>query len=104
MVLWDYRDLFFEGFLTTVQLTALGFIFAMIIGTIMAIFRISPIVPLRAVGLIYVDIFRNVPLMSWALTLVLGHADSSTLLGKRESKDGKEELHRRVPSPGGGLV
>lgn len=53
MVLWDYRDLFFEGFLTTVQLTALGFIFAMIIGTIMAIFRISPIVPLRAVGLIY---------------------------------------------------
>ena len=41
---------------------------------------------------------------SGALTLVLGHADSSTLLGKRESKDGKEELHRRVPSPGGGLV
>ena len=44
-----------------------------------------------------VDMYR-------ALTLVLGHADSSTLLGKRESKDGKEELHRRVPSPGGGLV
>lgn len=70
MVLWDYRDLFFEGFLTTVQLTALGFIFAMIIGTIMAIFRISPIVPLRAVGLIYVDIFRNVPLMSLIIVVV----------------------------------
>ncbi|WP_146202162.1 hypothetical protein, partial [Kocuria rosea] len=38
------------------------------------------------------------------LTPDLGHAESSTMLGKRESKDGKEELHRRVPSPGGGLV
>ncbi|WP_249933915.1 4'-phosphopantetheinyl transferase superfamily protein, partial [Kocuria sp. 2SI] len=36
------------------------------------------------------------------LTPDLGHAESSTMLGKRESKDGKEELHRRVPSPGGG--
>ncbi|MEW1979287.1 hypothetical protein AB0271_13145, partial [Kocuria palustris] len=30
------------------------------------------------------------------LTPDLGHAESSTMLGKRESKDGKEELHRRV--------
>ncbi|HAQ59178.1 MAG TPA: hypothetical protein DCR63_01460, partial [Microbacterium sp.] len=38
------------------------------------------------------------------LTPDLGHADSSTTLGKRESKDGKEELHRRVPTQGGGSV
>lgn len=31
---------------------------------------------------------------SGGLTPDLGHADASTMLGKRESKDGKEELHR----------
>lgn len=70
MVLWQYRDLFLQGLGTTLQLTTLGFIFAMLIGTIMAIFRISPIVPLRAVGLIYVDVFRNVPLMSLIIVVV----------------------------------
>lgn len=42
----------------------------MLVGTIMAIFRISPIAPLRAVGLIYVDIFRNVPLLSLIIVVV----------------------------------
>lgn len=70
MVLWQYRDLFWQGLLTTLELTVLSFIFAMIVGTIMAIFRISPIKPLRAVGLIYVDIFRNVPLMSLIIVVV----------------------------------
>ena len=70
MVLWQYRDLFFEGLLATLQLTVLSFLFAMLVGTIMAIFRISPIAPLRAVGLIYVDIFRNVPLLSLIIVVV----------------------------------
>ena len=70
MVLWQYRDLFFEGLLVTLQLTVLSFLFAMLVGTIMAIFRISPIAPLRAVGLIYVDIFRNVPLLSLIIVVV----------------------------------
>ena len=70
MVLWPYRDLFFEGLLVTLQLTVLSFLFAMLVGTIMAIFRISPIAPLRAVGLIYVDIFRNVPLLSLIIVVV----------------------------------
>ena len=70
MVLWQYRDLFFEGLLATLQLTVLSFLFAMLVGTVMAIFRISPIAPLRAVGLIYVDIFRNVPLLSLIIVVV----------------------------------
>ncbi|WP_182141617.1 amino acid ABC transporter permease [Schaalia sp. JY-X169] len=70
MVLWQYRDLFFEGLLVTLQLTVLSFLFAMLVGTVMAIFRISPIAPLRAVGLIYVDIFRNVPLLSLIIVVV----------------------------------
>ncbi len=70
MVLWQYRDLFLEGFLVTLQLTALGFLFALLIGTIMAIFRISPVAPLRAIGLVYVDVFRNVPLLSLIIIVV----------------------------------
>jgi glutamate transport system permease protein len=70
VVLWQYRDLFFEGLLVTLQLTVLSFLFAMLVGTVMAIFRISPIAPLRAVGLIYVDIFRNVPLLSLIIVVV----------------------------------
>ena len=70
MVLWQYRDLFFEGLLVTLQLTVLSFLFAMLVGTVMALFRISPNAPLRAVGLIYVDIFRNVPLLSLIIVVV----------------------------------
>ena len=70
MALWQYRDLFWSGLLTTLELTLLGFILATIVGTIVAIFRISPIAPLRAVGLIYVEIFRNVPLMSLIIVVV----------------------------------
>ena len=70
MVLWQYRDLFFEGLLATLQLTVLSFLCALRVGSVMAIFRISPIAPLRAVGLNYVDIFRNVPLLSLIIVVV----------------------------------
>lgn len=70
MVLWQYRDLFWSGLLTTLELTLVGFALAIVVGTIMAIFRISPIAPLRAVGLVYVEIFRNVPLMSLIIVVV----------------------------------
>ena len=46
----DYWDLFLEGFWVTVQLTALSFLFAMLIGIVVASLRVSPIPPLRAVG------------------------------------------------------
>lgn len=85
MVLWQYRDLFLQGLGTTLQLTVLGFIFAMLIGTIMAIFRISPIVPLRAVGLIYVDIFRNVPLMSLIIIVVYALPEIGLMWGYKTS-------------------
>lgn len=80
MVLWQYRDLFWSGLLTTLELTLLGFILASIVGTIMAIFRISPIAPLRAIGLIYVEIFRNVPLMSLIIVVVYALPEVGVLL------------------------
>lgn len=55
-------DVFVGGFWLTLQICFLSAIGALLVGTIIAIFRISPVPPLRAVGTAYVTVFRNVPL------------------------------------------
>jgi glutamate transport system permease protein len=66
----DYWDLFFEGFWRTIQLTALSFLFAMAIGILVASLRVSPIAPLRALGTVYVETLRNIPLLLILLFIV----------------------------------
>lgn len=61
-VLVDRFDVFASGFWLTLQLCILSAIGALLIGTLMAVLRISPVPPLRAVGTAYVTVFRNVPL------------------------------------------
>jgi glutamate transport system permease protein len=63
MSVGDYTDLFWQGFTTTLSLTALSFVIAMAIGIVIATMRVSPIRPLRAAGLVYVETFRNIPLL-----------------------------------------
>jgi glutamate transport system permease protein len=60
---------------TTLQLAVLSFVGAMVIGTIVAIMRISPVAPLRAAGLVYVEFFRNIPLLSLLFLVVFGLPD-----------------------------
>jgi glutamate transport system permease protein len=59
----DYSDLFWQGFTTTLSLTVLSFVIAMAIGVLIASMRVSPVRPLRAAGMLYVEIFRNIPLL-----------------------------------------
>jgi glutamate transport system permease protein len=59
---FDNFDVFAGGFWLTLQLCLLAAIGALVIGTLIAVFRISPVPPLRAVGTAYVTVFRNVPL------------------------------------------
>ena len=59
---FDNFDVFVGGFWLTLQICILSAIGALVVGTIIAIFRISPVPPLRAVGTAYVTVFRNVPL------------------------------------------
>jgi len=68
----DYSDLFWEGFKTTLSLTVLSFLIAMVIGIVIASMRVSPIRPLRAAGLVYVETFRNIPLLLILLFVVFG--------------------------------
>lgn len=53
---------------TTWKLTAIAFTAAFVIGTIVTVFRISPVKPLRVFAEIYVQIFRNI---SGAALLIL---------------------------------
>ncbi|ATO14346.1 amino acid ABC transporter permease [Micromonospora sp. WMMA1998] len=61
-VLIDKFDVFAGGFWLTLQICVLAAIGALILGAVVAVLRISPVPPLRAVGTTYVNIFRNMPL------------------------------------------
>jgi glutamate transport system permease protein len=63
------------GLLVTIELTVLGYVGALVIGTVLAVFRVGPITPLRAVGAVYVEFFRNVPLLSFLVLFVFGLPD-----------------------------
>lgn len=59
------------AFWTNIQLTFWGALFALVLGTVLALMRISPIASLRWTGAAYVNIFRNTPLTIIMTFLVL---------------------------------
>jgi glutamate transport system permease protein len=61
-VLVTYFSDFWHGFLITFQICVLAAVGALVLGTLIAVLRISPLPPLRAVGTAYVTVFRNMPL------------------------------------------
>jgi aspartate/glutamate/glutamine transport system permease protein len=52
-----------SGFLVTLRLVVLAFVIAMVVGTLVAALRIAPSVWLNRAGGIYVEFFRNIPLL-----------------------------------------
>jgi glutamate transport system permease protein len=54
--------LYFSGFLGTLRICLFAAVGALILGTLLAAFRVSPVPPLRFVGLAWVTVFRNSPL------------------------------------------
>ncbi|HVE97953.1 MAG TPA: amino acid ABC transporter permease [Mycobacteriales bacterium] len=63
---------FGEGIRVTLQLSVVSFALAVVIGLVIATFRVSPVAPLRAAGLTYVEIFRNIPLTAFFALAVFG--------------------------------
>jgi glutamate transport system permease protein len=49
-VVFDNFDVFVDGFRTTVSLTLLSAVVALVLGTLVAAMRVSPVPPLRALG------------------------------------------------------
>lgn len=58
----EYYDVFLGGLWVTFQICILSAVGALILGTLLAVMRISPVAPLRWFGTTYVTVFRNSPL------------------------------------------
>ncbi len=58
----SYRGQIFEAFWTTVELTALSAIGALVLGTLLAAMRLAPVPMLNWLGSAYVNVLRNTPL------------------------------------------
>jgi glutamate transport system permease protein len=69
-VLEQYGDKYLAAILTTWQMTAIGFSVAFVLAILITILRVSPIKPLRLVGDLYVQIFRNIPGVSLLIICV----------------------------------
>ncbi|CDO10843.1 amino acid ABC transporter permease [Mycolicibacterium cosmeticum] len=62
----EYQDRIFAAFWMTIQLTVYSAIGALVLGTLLAAMRLSPVPVMRALGTGYVNVVRNTP-----LTLIL---------------------------------
>jgi glutamate transport system permease protein len=88
-----YQGQIFEAFWTTIQLTAFSAIGALILGTLLAAMRLSPVPMLTWIGTTYVNVVRNTPLTliilfcSFGLSQTLGITlvDSKSLTSIEDS-------------------
>lgn len=68
----DNRDVFVDGFTTTITLTLVAAVAALVLGTVVAAMRVSPVPPLRWAGTVYVNAVRNTPLTLVFFVTVFG--------------------------------
>uniref|UniRef100_A0AAU2V1F5 Amino acid ABC transporter permease n=1 Tax=Streptomyces sp. NBC_00003 TaxID=2903608 RepID=A0AAU2V1F5_9ACTN len=61
-VLLDHFAEFRDGFIGTVEITAVSSVIALVLGLLLAGFRVSPVPPLRFFGTAWVTLLRNTPL------------------------------------------
>lgn len=71
-VLFDHWDRFIEGFGNTIWISLMALVGSLILGTMIAIMRISPIKLLRMIGTAYVEFIRNIPLLIVVFFFYLG--------------------------------
>ena len=79
-VLTDNLGFLLQGVLVTLELTLLGFVGAVLLGTLLAVCRVGPITPLRVIGTIYVEFFRNIPLLSLLVLFIFGLPDAGVTI------------------------
>jgi len=65
-------DLFAGGFLRSLGIAAWGAVGSLLLGTVLAIFRVSPVPVLRGFGTFYVNWLRNTPLAIVLFTMAFG--------------------------------
>ena len=71
-VVLEHFGEFATGVRVTLWLSVLSFALALLLGFVVATMRVSPVAPLRAAGLLYVETFRNIPLTAFFALAVFG--------------------------------
>ena len=56
----------------TLALTGLAFLGGSLVGLLIAVLRVSPVAPLRALGAGYISIVQGIPLLAWLFVLFFG--------------------------------
>jgi polar amino acid transport system permease protein len=66
-VLWSGQtgEWLLHGLIVTLEISVLGLLLAMLLGILSGALRTLPIAPLRWTAALYVEFFRNVPLLVW---------------------------------------
>jgi len=89
-IAFEFPELYFTGLWLTIQISVAGLLGELVIGTLVAVMRVSPIPPLRWISAAYVEFFRNTPLVVQLFFLFLG----LPLIGLRFSADTFENIFR----------
>jgi glutamate transport system permease protein len=77
----ENADLFLDAFLTTLGLSLLAGLLALVLGTLLAAMRVSPIPPLRGLATFYVETFRNTPLTVVLFFIIFGLPQIDFVIG-----------------------
>jgi glutamate transport system permease protein len=77
----DNLDAYREGFVTTLELSALSSVLALVLGTLLAAMRVSPVAPLRGLATFYVETFRNTPLTVVFFFMIFGLPQIDFVIG-----------------------
>ncbi len=68
----QYHDWLISGLWVSLELAGVSLLFALPLAIVIALLRLSPLAPLRAIGVLYVESIRNVPLLAHLLFWYFG--------------------------------
>jgi putative glutamine transport system permease protein len=71
-ILFDYWDMYIQGFGNTLEASLLALIGSFILGTLLAMMRLSTYRILKAISTVYIEFVRNIPLLLIVLLFFLG--------------------------------
>lgn len=74
-----------HALLKTLEFTAAGFAGAAVLGLLLALMRLGPLWPLRAVAVLYTEVFKNVPLIAIILLIYNGLTNIGIVFGLFEA-------------------
>jgi glutamate transport system permease protein len=70
-----------RGLVSTLEITVISFVGAVVLGTLVAICRVGPVTPLRWLGAAWVGVFRNLPALVLLVLWVFGLPEVGVTIG-----------------------